>query len=268
MCPTQVQSIKITQGPCDAQGNVQVTAEAVLATGVVVGSYSWGFDNGTAVPGGQTSPAQTFAGGSMHSVQLAAMTGGCLQLLVELHGQDLRDVAATTTAATATTAPITTAAATTAAAPITTAAATTTTAAAAATTAAAAAAATTDDDTDVESLRRLTGPALILLAIASVGLAVGGCLGPAGVGIMLTATGIGAVGLIVFALWIAFCGNCALMRFLQRFFGAMALLMLGLSALLALFGMLPCSVGAAAVATLFGAMVGVLSVGIAILRCP
>jgi hypothetical protein len=59
-----------------------------------------------------------------------------------------------------------------------------------------------------------------------------------------------------------------LIRFLQRFFGAMAILMAILSALLALIGMFPCSAGAAAVATLFGVMVGVLSIGAAILKCP
>ena len=58
------------------------------------------------------------------------------------------------------------------------------------------------------------------------------------------------------------------MRFLQRFFGAMALLMLVLVAALSLAGLLPCAGGAAAVAVLFGAMVGVLSVGIGFLRCP
>jgi hypothetical protein len=110
--------------------------------------------------------------------------------------------------------------------------------------------------------------ALILLGLASVGLAVGGCLGPAGIGLQATALTLAATGLIVLALWIAICRDCMLMRFLQRFFGAMALLMAALSAVLALIGLFPCSAGAAAVATLFGAMVGVLSIGIAILKCP
>jgi hypothetical protein len=110
--------------------------------------------------------------------------------------------------------------------------------------------------------------ALVLLGLASVGLAVGGCLGPAGIGLQLIALTLAVSGLIVLALWMAICGNCIVMRFLQRFFGAMALLMAALSAALALIGMFPCSAGAAAVATLFGVMVGVLSIGIAILKCP
>jgi hypothetical protein len=110
--------------------------------------------------------------------------------------------------------------------------------------------------------------AMLLLALAAVGLAVGGCLGPAGLGLMATGTALGVAGLAVLALWIALCRDCLLMRFLQRFFGAMALLMLGLSAVFSLLGLAFPAIGAAAVATLFGAMVGVLSIGIAILRCP
>jgi len=109
---------------------------------------------------------------------------------------------------------------------------------------------------------------LILLGLASVGFAVGGCLVPAGIGLQFTALILAASGLVVLVLWIAFCRDCMLIRFLQRFFGAMALLMAALSAALALFGLFPCSAGAAAVAALFGVMVGILSIGAAILRCP
>jgi hypothetical protein len=110
--------------------------------------------------------------------------------------------------------------------------------------------------------------ALILLGLASVGLAVGGCLGPAGIGLQATALILAASGLVVLTLWIAICRDCMLIRFLQRFFGVMALLMAAVSAALVLVGLFPCSAGAAAVATLFGAMVGVLSIGVGILRCP
>ena len=86
----------------------------------------------------------------------------------------------------------------------------------------------------------------------------------------LTTTGIGlsVSGLVVLTLWIALCRDCLLMRFLQRFFGAMALLMLIIMAVLMIIGMVLCATGALAIAALFGAMVGVLSIGIAILRCP
>ncbi len=110
--------------------------------------------------------------------------------------------------------------------------------------------------------------ALILLGLASVGLAVGGCLGPAGVALQLTALAFATAGLIVLALWIIFCRDCALMRFLQRFFGAMALLMVIIAAALPLVGMVPCSLGAATVAALFGVIVGTVSIGIGIFQCP
>jgi hypothetical protein len=110
--------------------------------------------------------------------------------------------------------------------------------------------------------------ALILLGLASVGLAVAGCLGPAGIGLQPIALTLAASGLVVLALWIAICRDCLLIRFLQRFFGAMALVMAALAAALALIGMFPCSAGAAAVAALFGVMVGALSIGVAILKCP
>ena len=110
--------------------------------------------------------------------------------------------------------------------------------------------------------------ALILLAFASVSLGIGGCLGPAGLPFTTAGLGLSASGLVVLALWIAFCRDCLLMRFLQRFFGAMALFMLIIAALLMLVGMATCSLGAIAIATLFGAIVGVLSIGIAIIGCP
>ena len=110
--------------------------------------------------------------------------------------------------------------------------------------------------------------ALILLGLASVGLAVGGCLGPAGIGLQVTALTLAAAGLVVLALWIALCRDCKLIRFLQQFFGVMAVVMAALSAALALIGMFPCSAGAAAVAALFGLMVAALSLGVKLLRCP
>jgi hypothetical protein len=109
---------------------------------------------------------------------------------------------------------------------------------------------------------------MVLLAFAAVSLAVGGCLGPAGLGLTATGVALSASGLLLLGIWIAFCRDCTLMRFLQRFFGAMALLMAALAAAFAIIGMFPCSAGAAAVATLFGLMVAELSIGIAILGCP
>lgn len=99
-------------------------------------------------------------------------------------------------------------------------------------------------------------------------MAVGGCLGPAGIGLQATGLTIAAAGLAALILWIALCRDCMLMRFLQRFFGAMALTLAAISAVLALMGLFTCSAGAAAVAVLFAAIVGVLSAGIAILKCP
>ena len=110
--------------------------------------------------------------------------------------------------------------------------------------------------------------ALILLAAASVCLGIGGCLGPAGLPLTTTGIGLSVTGLVVLALWIALCRDCLLMRFLQRFFGAMALLMLIIMALLMLVGMAMCAMGALAIAALFGVMVAALSIGIAILGCP
>jgi hypothetical protein len=110
--------------------------------------------------------------------------------------------------------------------------------------------------------------ALALLGLAAVGLAVGGGLGPIGVALSLSAAALGAAGLVMLGLWMALCRDCRLMRFLQRFFGGMAILMLLVAALLLLFGLVLPAAGAVAVAGLFGLIVGVLSVGIAILGCP
>ena len=101
-----------------------------------------------------------------------------------------------------------------------------------------------------------------------MGLALGGVLGPAGIGIMATSATIATAGMAVLVLWIIFCRDCLLMRFLQRFFGAMALLLAALSAVFVLLGLIPFSVGASAVAALFGVMVAALSIGIAVLGCP
>jgi hypothetical protein len=48
----------------------------------------------------------------------------------------------------------------------------------------------------------------------------------------------------------------------------MALLMLILTAAFALLGLVPCAGGATAVAALFGAMVGVLTIGVRVWNCP
>jgi hypothetical protein len=93
-------------------------------------------------------------------------------------------------------------------------------------------------------------------------------MGPLGVGLLVPSLALAAAGLALLILWMALCGNCVIIRFLQRFFGAMALLMLVLAAIFALVGMVGCSIGAAAVATLFGVMVGALSLGAGILKCP
>jgi len=85
---------------------------------------------------------------------------------------------------------------------------------------------------------------------------------------MAGAVPVAATGFIVLALWMLFCRDCKLMRFLQKFFGAMALVMAGISVVLMLIGMVTCAFGAAAVALLFGAIVAALSIGIAALGCP
>jgi hypothetical protein len=110
--------------------------------------------------------------------------------------------------------------------------------------------------------------ALILLGVASVSLALGGCLGPLGVALQATGITVGATGLVVLGIWIAFCRNCKLIRLLFNYFVAMAILMVILAALLPLVGFIPCSLGAVSVAILFGTIVGALGLGIAILRCP
>jgi hypothetical protein len=110
--------------------------------------------------------------------------------------------------------------------------------------------------------------ALLLLGIAGVGLSLWGCLGPAGVGWLAIAAGAAASGLALLALWLIFCGDCPTIRFLQRFFGAMALVMLVLTALFVLTGQIGCSLGTAAVAALFGVIVGALTIGAAARQCP
>lgn len=110
--------------------------------------------------------------------------------------------------------------------------------------------------------------ALLMLGIAGVGLALWGCLGAAGLALLAPALSAATVGLIVLALWIAICRDCPVIRFLQRFFGAMALLLLVLAAIFTLVAMVGCSLGAAAVAALFGTIVGVLTVGAGLVGCP
>lgn len=110
--------------------------------------------------------------------------------------------------------------------------------------------------------------ALLLLGLASIGLALAGTLGPAGAGLIGPSLALATAGLIVLGLWIIFCRDCPVIRFLQRFFGAMALLLLLLSAIFVLFGLVGASLGAASVAALFGVMVGILTLGAIILRCP
>ena len=92
--------------------------------------------------------------------------------------------------------------------------------------------------------------------------------GPAGVGLVPPSLALAASGLIVLGLWIFFCRDCVVIRFLQRFFGAMAVLLLLLPAIFVLFGFVGAAIGAASVAALFGAMVGVLTLGAAIVGCP
>ena len=110
--------------------------------------------------------------------------------------------------------------------------------------------------------------ALLLLGLAAVGLALAGTLGPAGVGLVAPSLALAASGLIVLGLWIFFCQDCVVIRFLQRFFGAMALLLLLLTAIFILFGFIGAAIGAASVAALFGTMVGALTLGATILGCP
>ena len=110
--------------------------------------------------------------------------------------------------------------------------------------------------------------ALLLLGLAAVGLALAGTLGPAGAGLIAPSLALAASGLIMLGLWIFFCRDCAVIRFLQRFFGAMAMLLLLMPAIFILFGFVGAAIGAASVAALFGAMVGVLTLGATIVGCP
>ena len=110
--------------------------------------------------------------------------------------------------------------------------------------------------------------ALILLGLGAVSLGLGGCLGPAGLPLTTAGIGLGVSGLFVLGLWIVFCRDCLLMRFMQRFFGAMALFMLIIVVVLMLVGMVMCATGAVAVAILFALMVGVLTLGLTAFGCP
>jgi hypothetical protein len=110
--------------------------------------------------------------------------------------------------------------------------------------------------------------ALVALAIAGTGLAVGGCLGPPGAALMATSTIIGAGGIAALGLWIWLCHDCLVMRLLQRFFGGMAFLMGTLCVTFSMFGLAPCSLGAGAVGVLFMAIVATVSFGVAVFSCP
>lgn len=110
--------------------------------------------------------------------------------------------------------------------------------------------------------------ALFLLGSAGVMLSAWGCLGPAGIPLLPPALVAATSGLIALAAWIFFCRNCAAIRFLQRFFSAMAVLFLILSAIFALVAIPGCGLGAAAVAALLGVIAGALAAGAALIGCP
>jgi hypothetical protein len=262
VCPTQIQSIQIVEGACDAQGNRVITAIALPVPGFVVGTYSWAWDNGIAAPGGQTSPPMTFSNGSSHSVQLAVTTGGCTQLLSAPFNVSVCATTPTPTTATPTTPTPTTTPTSTTPTPTTPTPTTPTSTTPTPTTPTPTAPPTTLGCAISLAL------AMLLLGLAAIGLALSGVMGPAGVGLIVPSLAFAASGLIVLGLWMIFCRNCPVIRFLQRFFGVMALLLTAMAALFTLIGLIGPGIGAAAVATLFGVMVGMLSLGAGLLKCP
>jgi hypothetical protein len=226
-------SIKFTEGPCDPNGNRDVTATVTILPGWSLSNITWAWGNNNAAvpsinpPTNPTSPPESLKGGAAYllvvTAYLAAPNQGCSYSIARWVNVSPCPFASGSSMPSTSSKP---------------------------------------------SCGFLVGVALMLLAVAAVGLAVGGCLGPAGApftqwGATLSLTGLAALGL-----WIAFCHDCVAMRFLRRFFGAMAVMMLIISAVLSLVGMALCAAGAVAVAALLGAIVGVLTMGILIWRCP
>jgi hypothetical protein len=274
-------TITFTEAACNAAGQRDVTAQVTVNAGWTLSLIEWSWDGTAATPSvpptNATSPPRSLSSGVTHSLvataTLAAPNSTCRYAVpTQIPVTACPNIPPTTTPPPTTSTPTTTPTTSVTPTTPTTTPTTTGTPTVTPTSTGTSTSTPTSTATTPPSSSTLCGLllaiALILLALAAVSLAVGGCLGPIGLPIIAQGLTLGAAGLVALALWIAVCRDCRVMRFLQRFFGAMALFMLILAAALSLVGLLPCSGGAAAVAALFGAIVGVVSIGIAILNCP
>jgi hypothetical protein len=238
-CNLAIQGISFVEGPCDAQGNRQLTAQAVVQGNP--GGYYWSWDNAQpSVPTpGPTSPAITVPGGSQHQVTLTVSSGAsCVATLTTpVTVSDCPNTTTTTSTTTTSTTSTTTTSTSTTQPPTT----------------------SPPQGMGCLCIFLLVG-ALAFIAAGAIALFAWACSGM--INLALLGGGIAAVvvGLILLVAWILICARtaCPTLFTLIDLFTALVVIMPILAAILALLNLPNCGVGALVDWGVFGIVLALL----------